>query len=78
MNGSLTTILTAAVTFLLSIVVALIAFILKQHQRADDEHRRRIDKEIDLLRQRVHNFGNRVSELITRARWIDEDKETKK
>lgn len=31
-------------------------------------------KELEKLRERMHNHGNRVAEIITRMRWQEEDK----
>lgn len=31
-------------------------------------------KELEKLRERMHNHGNRVAEIITRLRWAEEDK----
>jgi hypothetical protein len=75
MNGHFTQFLILLASGLLALVNALIAFIVHLHLRSDYEHRERMDKEIGLLRRRVHEFGNRVAELITRARWLDEDKD---
>lgn len=78
MNGNVVALSVWAIGALLGLVNVLIGFIVHLHLKADEEHRQRIDKEIDLIRQRVHDFGNRIAELITRARWAEEDRERKK
>lgn len=74
LNGNVISILLLAVNGLLGLVVLLIGLILKMHRDSDTEQHARQDKEIDQLRQRGHDLGNRVAELLTRMRWADEDK----
>ena len=73
MNGGSAGVLLWAVNILLGMVIALIGVIMRMHTQSDDEHRNRLDKEIGLLRQRLHDIANRFSEIQTRQRWADED-----
>lgn len=73
-NGSAIPLLIWVINGLLSVVVILIGLVLRMHSSSDAEHQARTDKEIEKLRERLHNHGNRVAEVIARLRWMDEDK----
>ena len=75
-NGAQIQFLLWAVNFLLGLVVAMFGVMLKMHRDSDLEARAKQDEEITLLRSRAHDLSNRVSELLARARWQDEDKKS--
>jgi hypothetical protein len=72
-NGSAVPVLIWVINALFSLVIALIGLMLKMHSDSDAAHHARTEKEIEKLRERLHNHGNRVAEVIARLRWIDED-----
>lgn len=74
-NGGAASFLLWVINGLLGFIVILFGVILKMHRDSDIEHQKRTDKEIEKIRERLHNHGNRVAEVIARLRWIDEDKE---
>jgi hypothetical protein len=74
LNGQLVPLLSFAVMGLLGIVNVLIAFIVRLHMKSDDADQQRTGKELDRLRDRVHDYGNRVSAIETQLRWMREDK----
>jgi hypothetical protein len=63
-----------AASGLLALVNVLIAFIVRLHLTADDEHRQRMDKEIDSLRKRVHDLTAMVGKVDQWQRFHDEDR----
>lgn len=62
MNGHLFSTLFYVVSFLLGLVVTLVGVMLRQHSSADEDHRRRYDKEIDTLRRMLHDLEIRLQE----------------
>lgn len=73
-NGGVASLLLWVINGLLGFIVVLFGVILKMHRDADAEYQQRTDKEIEKIRVRLHNHGNRVAEVIARLRWMDEDK----
>lgn len=63
MNGYMIPIILGIVNLLIGLLLTVIGFVVKMHQKADDEHRVRIDKELDLVRQRLHDALNDISGL---------------
>lgn len=63
MNGYPLAVLIWLVNGLLFIVSVLIGMVVKQHLNSDKEHQVRTDKEIDLLRSKVHDIGNKFAAL---------------
>lgn len=73
LNGHLTTLLLWVAGGLVTLLNVTVGFAIKQHMNSDKEHRDRTDKEIDKLRNRMHEAENRIAEAVTRLRWINED-----
>lgn len=73
-NGGVASLLLWVINGLLGFIVVLFGVILKMHRDSDLGYQQRTDKEIEKIRERLHNHGNRVAEVIARLRWIDEDK----
>lgn len=74
LNGGTASFLLWIINGLLGFIVILFGVILKMHRDSDAEYQVRTDKEIEKIRGRLHNHGNRVAEVIARLRWMDEDK----
>ena len=55
----------------------LISLIVREHVRSDEEFKQRVLKELEAFEARLHRYGNKVNEIVTRLRWEDEDKESK-
>lgn len=73
MNGNTVPILLWIANAMMGLVIFLLGAVLKMHSDSDKDYKDRTDKEIDLLRKRGHDIGNKVSEILTRIRWLDED-----
>jgi len=82
----------AAVGAVFSAGAAFIGFILtllvKEHIKRDEEAQRRIElvqaelktyvvKTLEGFEIKLHNYGNKVNEIVTRLRWEQENKEHK-
>ena len=63
MNGYGATILLAIAQGLGYVFILLLGVIWKMHQHGDEEHRLRMDKEIDALRSRMHDAMDEISGL---------------
>lgn len=48
---------------LFGLLTAAVLVILKLHQKADDEHRKRMDDEIQSLRKRLHDLDSMVGQV---------------
>ena len=63
MNGSVSNLILWLVNGLLGLVMVLIGVIVRQHQKADEEHRGRLDGEVTRLRNRLHDVESKLSGL---------------
>lgn len=63
MNGNTVPFLVWVINGLFAVVSILIGAIIRMHQKSDEEHRERMDKEINGLRTRMHELGNKLSEV---------------
>lgn len=63
MNGFSSGLLLWLLNFLLGLLLVVVGFAVKLHIKSDDEHRARIDKEIERIRQRLHDALNDVAGL---------------
>lgn len=71
MNGYPIQVLAWLVGGLLGLVNVLIGFIIFLHLKSDDERHNHHKAEIDMLRKRVHDWGDRVSGLLAKS-WLEE------
>lgn len=61
MNGSASNLILYIVNGLVGLVVLLIGVVVRQHQKADEDHKNRMDKEIDRLRSRLHDAESKLA-----------------
>jgi uncharacterized membrane-anchored protein YhcB (DUF1043 family) len=75
MDGvSLTVVLSWVANGLLTLVGVLIGFVVHLHMKADEETKKRFEGELALVRQRLHDFGNRISEVLVKQIRADDDR----
>lgn len=63
MNGFGSAAVLWLLNMLLGLLLVVIGFAVKLHMKSDDEHRQRIDKELDRVRQRLHDALNDIAGL---------------
>lgn len=63
MNGFSSALALWVLNTLLGLLLVVVGFAVKLHMKSDDEHRERIDKEIERIRQRLHDALNDVAGL---------------
>jgi hypothetical protein len=66
MNGSLVTVLIAVIGGLFAIVQGLVAIVVRMHMASDDEHRLRLEADINAIRARAHELADKLSDLMAR------------
>lgn len=74
MEGAALKVLVGVLGALLSLSVALIGIILRQHEKSDEEHRARLEKEIERMRQRIHDYGGMIVDLQAKYRLTKAEK----
>ena len=52
----------------------LISLIVREHVKRDEDFQRRVLHTLENFEERLHRYGNKVNEIVTRLRWEDEDK----
>lgn len=63
MNGNTVPLLLYLVNGLLAVLSILIGFIVRTHLKHDEDHRKSVDDEIQRLRQRLIDLGDRLMEM---------------
>lgn len=63
MNGFSAAAVLWLLNMLLGLLLVVIGFAVKMHMKSDDEHRERIDKELERVRQRLHDALNDIAGL---------------
>lgn len=63
MNGFSSAAVLWLLNMLLGLLLVVIGFAVKMHMKSDDEHRERIDKELERVRQRLHDALNDIAGL---------------
>ena len=64
MNGHLTSVFIWIINALISLIVLLIGFIVKQHLNSDKEHRESIEKEVGKIRDRIHKVEGTTANIM--------------
>lgn len=64
MNGNLTGPILAIIGGLIALVQVLVGFIVHLHIKSDDEHRSRMEGEINKLRDRLHRVVEKMHTIV--------------
>jgi uncharacterized membrane protein len=68
MNGATVPFLVWVVNGLLGLVILLLGVIVRMHQQSDEDHRKRMDREINMLRNRIHDWSSNIG-------WIESERQ---
>lgn len=71
MNGLPVSVLVWIINGLFGLLTTTVLIILKLHQKADDEHRRRIDNRLEQIAKRVHDLTAMIGEVKAEQYYRD-------